>query len=377
MFNQTQIVKSKSGRFLLIGLICLSPIACENNAGKNAGAIATTPAPHSIPPMPSAHSNAAVAYLKNKDDYFLFRFFGLGSGKTWRDIKGGASVFNSKHQRWQNIQVFDDLPGRLAASAITIQNRIYIFGGYTVAQDGSEVSTSEVFELNPESHKVTIISHMPVPVDDAVIFAWQDRYAVLISGWFNTGNVKNVQIWDNKTNQWHQATSFPGVPVFGHSGGIVENKFLVCDGVSSVKNAEGKNQFALVSDCYIGELNPNKIEQISWRKTAARPDGAKYRAAASGTKLFGARVVFVGGSDNPYNIDGIGYNGIASKASSAVMSFNFQTEQWQRHHAAPIASMDHRGLLIHNADLILLGGLQDPQKVSKYVTRFGLSAPIQ
>ncbi len=46
-------------------------------------------------------------------------------------VQGGANG------RWENIEPVPGGKGRLAASAVAAGGEVYVFGGYTVAQDGA------------------------------------------------------------------------------------------------------------------------------------------------------------------------------------------------------------------------------------------------
>ena len=84
----------------------------------------------------------------------------------------------------------------------------------------------------------------------------------------------------------------------------------------------------------------------------------------------GNRVVFAGGSDNPYNFNGVGYNGVPAEAESSVFSYNFETAGWETHGTLPTATMDHRGLPYIGGWYFLVGGMQDKQTVVQDVYRF-------
>ena len=45
---------------------------------------------------------------------------------------------------WEALPNVPGAPGRLASIAVGLFDRVFIFGGYTVAEDGAEVSTREV-----------------------------------------------------------------------------------------------------------------------------------------------------------------------------------------------------------------------------------------
>jgi hypothetical protein len=82
------------------------------------------------------------------------------------------------------------------------------------------------------------------------------------------------------------------------------------------------------------------------------------------------RVIFAGGSLNPYNFNGVGYDGIPSKPETNVFSYNFTTTHWECHGTLSSASMDHRGLPRHDGWFYIVGGMRKEQRVSAGVFRF-------
>ena len=126
--------------------------------------------------LPDPASNNAVAKATLDGDVYLFSFSGLGVGKTRADIHARAYAVNVTEQWARDLP---SLPGgkyRLASVAATAGNTIYLFGGYTVAGDGNEVSTPEVFAYNPTQRTYTEMSPMPTPVDDSVALVYQDIF---------------------------------------------------------------------------------------------------------------------------------------------------------------------------------------------------------
>ena len=51
-----------------------------------------------------------------------------------------------------------------------------------------------------------------MPVEDAVLLVYLDRYIYLVSGWHDLGNVNLVQVLDTANGTWQQATPWPGAP---------------------------------------------------------------------------------------------------------------------------------------------------------------------
>jgi 4-amino-4-deoxy-L-arabinose transferase-like glycosyltransferase/N-acetylneuraminic acid mutarotase len=328
--------------------------------------------PSQINQAPVARSNWALATANTSRGHELFAFYGLGPKKTYDDIQKDVYVFNQTLNSWDKVADIPVKQGVLASVAASLDNKIYLAGGYTVAKNGDEKSTPDVLQFDPEAYQFKHISELPTPVDDSVMLAWRHRYLVFISGWHNTGNVKAVQIFDTAKNNWIQATQWPGDAVFGHSGGIVGDSMIICDGVTAIRGNDGKNKFALTDKCYRGDLNADNPAKIRWLAIANHPGAPVYRAAAIGTEQLGARIVFAGGANHAYNYNGIGYDGVPVAASDKVFSYDLNTQAWQEHSPLSAPSMDHRGLIEMNGEFYLPGGMRDPQIVTNKGLVFSL-----
>ena len=79
-------------------------------------------------------------------------------------------------------------------------------------------------------------------------------------------------------------------------------------------------------------------------------------------------MIFAGGTDNPYNYNGIGYDGEPSVPRELVFGFNVETGEWRRFGRLAVATMDHRGLVMAGDALIIVGGMEAAQRVSDRVT---------
>jgi N-acetylneuraminic acid mutarotase len=322
----------------------------------------------SIPPLPVAVSNNAVALVGDESHYRMYSFLGLLTGKTWRDVTDRAFEYDSVRQSWEEIAPVPGGQGRLAGTAQTVAGKVYVLGGYTVAEDGSEVSWPGVYRLDPESRQYTELSPMPVPVDDTVSAVYQDRYLYLVSGWHDKDNVDDVQIYDTREDRWMQATPYPGPALFGHAGGLVDNQLLICDGVKVVPlPEEGKRDFVISDVCYLGVINRANLTEIEWQQIAAHPGPPLYRAAAAGV---GDRVVFSGGSDTPYNYNGIGYDGNPASALTTVLSFEPASQTWSHLPNLKRESMDHRGLLVLAGQGLIVGGMSGDQRLTSEVQQY-------
>jgi N-acetylneuraminic acid mutarotase len=332
----------------------------------------------SYPNLPEPVSNNGVAYVENQEQKYLLSFMGLGAGKTYQDVhnKVWALPLNDSYQAaglWQVKQaVPSSLPliGRLATVAVGIQDKAYVFGGYTVDKAHNEVSSADSFAFDVFSNTYSLLAPMPVPVDDAVALVYQERYIYLISGWHDDGNVNLVQLYDIQTDTWQQASPFLGHAVFGHAGGIVDGFMLVCDGVKVQGNVGIKRSFVAEAACYTGAIDNTNPRKIDWQVLPHPTGVARYRMAAVGDPQ-SQQIWFIGGANNPYNYNGVGYNSIPSEPSQVLWTFAVANKTWQVTSLLK-ASMDHRGALVlpHkdpksgalSTQVIILGGMGAKQK---------------
>lgn len=321
--------------------------------------------------LPEPISNNAVAVAVGPDGPTLYSFNGLKAGKSWKDTSNAAYSCVIVTESCKIIASVPVPEGRLASAAVTVAGKIYIFGGYTVAADGDEVSTPEVFAFDPATGRYEQKADMPTPVDDALVVPYQNRFIYVISGWHDEGNVSVVQMFDTMTGAWTEATPFPGTPVFGHAGGIAGDSIIVSDGVATVF-ADGKRKFVPAKLTWRGDIDPKNPTQITWRGVDAHAGSAKYRMAAVGDEA-GHRIIFAGGADNPYNYDGIGYDGVPAKPSGGFFAYDLKSDQWVELGRLAEPSMDHRGLAKAGQEYYILGGMDAEQKVTDRIVKFRIS----
>ncbi|MEE9141200.1 MAG: galactose oxidase [Gammaproteobacteria bacterium] len=325
-----------------------------------------------LPALPEPVSNNAVAVLTDADGTTLFSFLGLGAGKTWRDPSSKAFVLAPGAEQWRELPDVPGDKGRLAATAVEVGGSVYVFGGYTVAEDGSEESVETVHRFDPGTETYSLMNPMPVPVDDAVSLVYLDRYVYLVSGWHAWGNVNLVQLFDTQTNTWRQATPYPGVPVFGHAGGNVGEALVVCDGVKIVHTVDEDRSFEASDECWLGRIHADDPSRIDWWPLQKHPGKPLYRMAATGTTHSGGLILFAGGSDNPYNYNGIGYDEIPSSGSDRVFGISIQDMEWIELGQLPSPTMDHRGLLPVGDGFVIVGGMSNEQQVTDGVIKFSI-----
>ena len=318
--------------------------------------------------LPEPVANNAVAGHNGS----IYSFAGLATGKDWTDVHAKAFKCDVEESVCETLAALPDGKGRLAATAQTVGDLIYIFGGYTVAEDHSEISTPEVFAFDPKTNTYDRRADIPVPVDDSVSYVYQDRYIYLISGWHKDTNVSDVQIYDTVTDSWQSATDWPGAPVFGHAGGGVGNVMIVCDGVQIIppKDEDSRRTFETISACWRGDIDPADMTNITWKRLPQLPGKGLYRMAATGVADRNL-VLFAGGSDNAYNYNGIGYNKIPSPPSAHVWGYDIAANDYVVFPDKPIATMDHRGLIdLGNGRFATFGGMGEGQLVLESIDMF-------
>jgi N-acetylneuraminic acid mutarotase len=354
-------MKSAS-RSLFAFLLCLLPVSGLRASQES-----------KLSPLPEPLSNNAVAVLHGDVGTKVFSFMGIGAKKTWDAITASAYELDLKTGQWEEKRPVPGVAGRLGASAVALGGQILIFGGYVVDGDGNETPLSDVNVFNAFENRYYRGKDIPVPVADAVAGVYRDRYIFLVGGRSKTEAVRNVQVYDTEKDQWLQATPSPGMPVFGHAGGIVGDTIIYVDGAYTNPNSKGPKYLAS-SECWMGKIpNPKKrdITKIKWKKLPEHPGDARYGIAAGAgpASKKGSKVYFTGGTDNPHGYNGLGYNGQPSEPSPVTFAFDVRSESWETiSENTPDATMDSRTLLVTQRGLLTIGGMEKGQRVTGKAT---------
>jgi len=313
--------------------------------------------------LPIRTSNQAVSegFIKNRP--YLYSFGGLDSTKLYSGIHQRSFRFDIKENTWEEISSLPDSLGKIANAASRINDTIYIVGGYHVFKDGTERSSNKIHRFDIKQNKfIQDGKSIPVPIDDHVQVVWKNKFIYIVTGWSDTENVSNVQIYDPKKNTWFKGTSVPNNHIyksFGASGTIVGDTIYYFGGASMGKNYPIQNYLRK------GVINPNDPSKISWAYEVIDSLLSGYRMASINIDNI---PYWFGGSTNTYN-----YNGIAYDKSGGVSPNNrilsLENGKFNLNFNENIP-MDLRG--ITDIDLhtkFLIGGIGKDQKVSNQVFR--------
>jgi N-acetylneuraminic acid mutarotase len=318
-----------------------------------------------VEPLPQPISNNAVAILKIKGQLELFSMMGMGPKKTWDAVTNEAYEVDADSGKVYSIHAVPGTAGRVGAMAVGAANHVFLMGGYVLYQGGG-MAVPDVGMYETGHDRWFRQNDMPVAVGEAVIGAYRDRYIYVVGGRTNTGPMTDVQMFDAEKNRWSRATSI-NTAVFGHAGALVGDTIIYVDG--AVRNPAGNSpRFVASDECWSGKINHHHPAQIEWTKLTAHPGTARFRIAAGESEKDGM-IYFSGGSDNPHDNAGVGYDGKPSEPSPVTFAFNLHTRKWETlDENTPHPTMDHRGLLVTKSNLVIIGGMEKGQAVTPKVT---------
>lgn len=316
-------------------------------------------------PLPIPVSNNAVVITRAGKESKIYSFMGIGPKKTWDAISNKAYEMDLATGKWTEMRPVPGVAGRIAASAAALREQIVLMGGYVVDSQGGESTVPDVNVYIPSENRWYRGEDIPTPVDDSVLGVYRDRFVYLISGWSKTEPTRKVQIYDTEKNKWMEATPIPGTPVFGHAGAIVGDTIVYVDGAT--KNPSPNPKYTAVTESWMGKITRNDITKIEWTKLPDHPGSARYRIGAGASDKEG-KIYFSGGTDNPYNYNGIGYNNQPSEPSPVTFAFNTRSGKWETiNENTPDPVMDLRGLLVTRRGLVIAGGMTKGQQVTPNV----------
>ena len=322
---------------------------------------------YELPSLPERVTNNAVTAAWVADTPYVYSFCGLDSTKIWSGIHLKAWRMNLITQHWEQLpSAPDPAGGKIATAASTVKGRVYLIGGYHVAQNGAESSSAKVHRFDPVANAwLSDGANLPKPIDDQVQAVWRDSLIFVITGWSNTGNLPNVQIYNPSADTWLSGTPVPdntNYKVFGASGIILNDTIYYCGG------ARQGSAFPATTFFRKGYIDPANPAQISWTGFNT-PNAQGYRMAAA---AMAGHAVWVGGANVTYNYNGIAYNGSGGvPALSRVLDYdkhNGYLSTMTGDTAFLPAIMDSRGAAqIGREYFVTAGGMEAGQNVSRRV----------
>jgi N-acetylneuraminic acid mutarotase len=324
----------------------------------------TATAAITLPALPEAVSNQLVLQSTVRGKWVLASFAGQSAqtgvdhNKVWQLTEGSPM--------WQAVPALPNQArqsGRLAASGVAMSNHLFIFAGADVAADGSDKILTDSYRFSPLTQTYTKLPDMPVAVADSLALAYQERYIYLVSGRQQYGPVNLVQLFDNFSQKWLQATPYPGAAVAGHAGAIVGNKLLVCDGISMDYQQQTTGQSRATAACYLGDIDPKHASLIRWQKIPHHGGAARYRQAAIPLTHNGeAMIAFVGGTE-PTAISSLTTAQVDAKASDKLYLYALQQQRWLTA-SSTVAVADLRSLVSINSEIYSVGGMDNSNNVN-------------
>ncbi len=302
-------------------------------------------------PYPTA--NHAICGATIAGDQNVYVFGGITSGLASEDIHLSCARYDVSSGQWSSLPDLPDTLGKIASAANVVGTIAYVIGGYHVF-DGPPVELS-----SNKVHRLDLLSNtwlpdgapIPVPIDDQVQAVWRDSLIYVITGWSNTTNVANVQVYDPALDSWSTATPVPNnnqYKAFGASGVIIGDTIHYYGGASTGFNFPALDRYR------IGAINPSDPLEITWLPATSVPSGPRYRSAAL---CVDGSPCWLGGSSVSYNYDAIAYNG--SGIVEPVTSIPIRIDgQWSDAGAAPFRIMDLRGVgVLDEQHFIVAGGI--------------------
>ena len=311
--------------------------------------------------LPEQTTNNAVAEGFIGEKPYIFTFGGLDSTKQYTGIHKRSYKYDVTNNLWQQISNLPDTLGKIASAASHVKNIIYVLGGYHVFKDHSEKSSNKV-------HRYDVLNDtfledgtpIPVPIDDHVQAVWRDSLIYVVTGWSDTENVPNVQIYNPSANSWNVGTSVPNNHIyksFGASGTIVGDTIFYFGGASMGKHYPIQNILRK------GIINPKKPTEISWSHQILDTTIVGYRMAATSVNN---KPHWLGGSTSTYNYNPVAYNG-SGGVNPSNRDLYIIKGKWQ-HEFSNKLPMDLRGVAeINDSTKILIGGIIENQQVSNKV----------
>lgn len=301
--------------------------------------------------FPEPVTNNAVCEGFSTEGVFIYSFAGIDSTLQSTGVHLRSWRMNTQTLMVDQLPDLPDTLGKIATAASRVGNVIYILGGYHVFPNGNELSSNKLHRFDiAQNQFISDGTPIPVPIDDHVQAVYKDSLIFVVTGWSNTGNVPDVQVYNTYTNSWQSGTPTPNnnnYKCFGASGQIIGDTLYYFGG------AAGFN-FSAQTELRKGFINPLDPTDISWNVVELSPILEGYRSAAC---LTDQAIHWLGGSNVTYNYNAIAYNGSGLVSPSDHTVFYHPNGSWGSEPGMNIP-MDLRGVAnISTNRKQLIGGI--------------------
>jgi len=316
-------------------------------------------------PLPAPVSLNAVTGFRTHSQFLVFSFMGLGAKRESDAITAQSYVLDLNGAGWSAIKPVPGTVGRIAAMAASVRSNVFVLGGYVVDPHAIGIAVPDVSLYEPHANRWLREADIPVPVGDAVIGTYQDRYIYLVGGRSNNGPVSDVQVFDVEKNKWSAATPLSGAAVFGHAGALVDDTIVYVGGAT--RSTEGP-RYVLSSECWMGKIDHHDHNKIQWSKLPNHPGTANFHIAAGGSDK-DRMIFFAGGADALYDLKGMGADGKPVEPSPVLFAFNLHDGKWEtisENTLSPV--MDQSTLIVTSEGLLVVGGMGKGQQATAAVT---------
>ena len=318
--------------------------------------------------LPMRTSNNAVVEGFGDGKAYVYSFGGIDETKIYTGIHLRSFRLDVEANVWSELDPLPDDRGKIASSASRVGDIIYIIGGYHVAANGTEESSSKVHRFDIVTNKfLSDGADIPTAIDDQVQVVRGD-FIYVITGWSNTQNVPLVQVYNTVTDTWDRANILPNnnsYKVFGSSGTIIGDTIYYYGGAGG----SGFDARADLRQGIISSVDPLRIE---WSLVTPMTSPTSYRNAASS---FNGQPFWFGGSEVSYNFNGIAYNGSGGvEPSGRAMRYDLVSGTWDNWTLG--LPMDLRSVAeLSGREKVIVGGMVEGQSVTNQVWKVLIDGP--
>lgn len=268
--------------------------------------------------MPEGRASSMVAAYNGSIYIFGGSFCAGGSTAT-------PAIYNTVTGAWTNGAP-DPISQRCAAQAVTLNDKIYILGGWSNCDSSSPLSTTSIYD--PVANTWTTGSNMPRARGQGVAEAIDGKIYVTAGGNSFPGTISATDVYDPATNTWSTAASIPAA-VRSAGSAVVKNKLYVISGLDSLANV-------VKTDVQIYDPITN-----TWSSGAPFPS-PRYHPKAGG---FGDKI-FVSAGEIP---------GAGGAFVTTSYIYDSHTKQWSIAPSAPIGVTNMAAAVSGNR-LFIAGG---------------------